>query len=454
MIIENLVKRYEGVVDDGKKKNVVITLWVLLLAATLYIPLMMNQSFSVVVVFGTLMVFLMLITLCQGKKISLKGISKPFLFLEMVIGVSFLLHGIYFSVLGYIAIGMTFSVVIPAINIVFEKCYKDKFSYAIAKGTVIAYIIYFVFCFFLGPKIDDEPYAALLGNPNLLGNFVCVVAASVIFLWGKSNKTDLKSNILYAFLLTNVIALGYFSNSRTNMIALLFMLFYTLFMFLLTCRSKFNIGHLKTYAKHCLAIMLCCCVTFTGTFFALTTAKEKVDGVLNNIVIELVGQKSGNGAEANDVTLEESMGLAGSRFSKGISTNDSDAFTSGRIGIWSAYINEIGFIGHAEESMDLNLGERIYKDTNAHNFFLQVAYSAGAIAGIALLLYVLCTAFIMLKKSFIQIVRNEIDYSTIFFGCIAIAFAMNSITSGGYMLYTYFVPTFFWLMANNICFKE
>ena len=106
-------------------------------------------------------------------------------------------------------------------------------------------------------------------------------------------------------------------------------------------------------------------------------------------------------------------------------------------------------MGHAKESLDIDLGDRVYIGTNAHNYYIQVAYSAGIVAGIALLFM----SLLVIKDSFVGFYKlfkscNKQSYE-MYYTCIAVSFVINSLTSGGYMLYSYFVPTLFWIMIHE-----
>jgi hypothetical protein len=201
--------------------------------------------------------------------------------------------------------------------------------------------------------------------------------------------------------------------------------------------------------KKIIVSVLLITIGFGANFFLLTTVKKQIAKALPDIQIykkEWFIESSISKVDGGDVTFEEGLGLAADRFEKGLHDNSNDAFTSGRRGIWQAYLEKIGFMGHAEESMNIKSGDRLYIGTNAHNYYLQVAYSAGIIAGIALIALILLTIKDMLV-AFINLLKHgKMSNYMVYFACIAIPFMFTSLTSGGYMLYTYFVPTFFWLM--------
>ena len=60
----------------------------------------------------------------------------------------------------------------------------------------------------------------------------------------------------------------------------------------------------------------------------------------------------------------------------------------------------------------------------------------------------------LLKAFFLHFRGREYSVELIGTTCFALAFVLTSITSGGYMLYTYFIPTFMWLFGYPLFMKK
>jgi hypothetical protein len=450
--------------DNGKLdinrlgKGVLSALWALLLMCPLLIPLIKgDDTFSIVVVLSTAMVCMMAVFIMFPhikEFIDIRNYKIEYLILLVILGGSFLFNGLYFRVMGYIAIGLTFMVIVPVLNMVFSKAKKYNIFHSIAVGTVATYIIYYIFCLLSGPPISQVQYGALLGNSNLVGNFMSIVAPSVLFLILNCRRTYAKG--LLIFLYGTVLSVGFFSNSRTAMIGIVGQLCFVILVYLIRGIKKHEKIQVASLIKKIIVSVLLVTIAFGTNFFLLTTVKKQIAKALPDIQIykqQWYIERSINKVDGEEVTFEESLGLAADRFEKGLYDNSNDAFTSGRRGIWQAYLKNIGFMGHAEESMNIKSGDRMYIGTNAHNYYLQVAYSAGIIAGIALIALILL-AIKDLLVAFIGLLKHgKMSNYMVYFVCIAIPFMFTSLTSGGYMLYTYFVPTFFWLMIYVVTTK-
>ena len=111
-------------------------------------------------------------------------------------------------------------------------------------------------------------------------------------------------------------------------------------------------------------------------------------------------------------------------------------------------------MGHKEEGRKIIEANRAYQNTNAHNVYIQVGYSAGAIAGVAMILLMLLVAKDLVVNLHKFIMRKIAGEEFIFILCSALGFAVVSLTSGGYMLYTYLPSTVFYFSLFILSVEE
>lgn len=430
--------------------NILAVLWTLLLANPLLALIVYGKdSFSKVVIASTLILGAILVIYILQDGLKIGRLKKNYLLYMLIIGISFIVNGVYFGVIGYLAMGVTFLIVVPACNMIFASANLEKAYMFMAKGTVLAFILYTIFAFLCGPPIDENQYPALMGNSNAVGGFATVVVPAILYLIMKNNRKERRIYVVILILLLAAsVSICYFANARTCFLALLMQLAYVAIVMIVKLVKKEGRASFKTLAVNAVIIVICSIVMFNGTFFMMTSVKQQIEEKLPSIQIEVATDKP----NYEIIPLDERVELSGERFMKGIFAKGE--FTSGRIEIWPAFIQEVGFMGHASESLDVVTVTKKYKDTNAHNYYIQMAYTAGLIAGLTLLVFTFNMIVDLLKAFFLHFRGREYSVELIGTTCFALAFVLTSITSGGYMLYTYFIPTFMWLFGYPLFMKK
>lgn len=367
--------------------------------------------------------------------------NKIYITLIMTIGISFFLNGLYYSVIGYIAIGMLFAIIVPLTHLVVKSGNKNFFLLMLSEGIIISFIIFTIMSILFAPGFSSRQYTAFIRNSNAVGNFMIIVVAACSFLiYEKLYKNE---NFWFPLICMSLaIATCFFSQSRTSLLAIIGQLLFLQMILIPLFKNKY--GNLsKAVVKvvyFSLILFVLIFLSISLFYFTMTTIKNEIDKVIPNIYIE----------DADDeLDFNEMLDLSGTRFKKGIDNRSYDSFTSGRITIWNEFYQDISLLGHKDEGKNLAFRGRRYKGTNAHNVYLQVGYSAGVIAGISMLLLMLS----IIKDSFIFFFRHFkgalLDSGKVFAIVASIGFFVVSLTSGGYMMYTYCPATLFWILIFN-----
>ena len=439
-ILDNMRTKME--LSQGKKKAVT-GLWALITAGSVFSPVLTKEAFLFSVLFCTGLLGCILLLLLR-KGMAIGSVRIKYLVPLLVVGVSFAGYGIVHSVLGYIAIGLTFAVAIPATALIMGEYQLTDIFTCIARACIIVFGILMVISFFFGPPLQLDQYASVLGNPNLLANFLIVSIPCTIFLVVQSLQAGKNASAtLFVFLLGMEISVCFFSNMRTAMFAVILQLMATLLALLVIFFRRERQKRWLKLARRAVVCVLCFAAAFWVTFTLLTSAMDLLEDPQNG------------GQTGSTTSMGDSITIAGDRFTKGFESNENDAFTSGRLGICQQYIGELRITGHAKESMDIVNGDRAYKDTNAHNYYIQIAYSAGIPAGLAF-----AAAIVMMMYDLLRVYcrfifkRGNLESTILFFICVALALVANSITAAGYMLYSYVIPTYFWVMMGPLLIRK
>lgn len=437
-----------NVFKNISKKNsyaIFYILTVILFSSSWIIQLIIGpNSFKISVLLGIVLTCGMLLFIPQRTDKVTTHINKIYFLLIHIIGISFIINGIIFHVLGYLAIGAVFFVIIPISHIIISKGDTVIILKGLAYAIIFSFIIFMIIAILFGPGLSRKQYSAFVRNPNTLGIFMIIVVSACIFLTYK--KLYMKSKPIFPIIcMSFAVAVCIFSQSRTSLLAIIGELLFLVFIMFPLYKLQYNntFTALKKLIALILIVSFSIIVSTSLFYFTMTTIKKEISVAIPSLQIKTVN------LENELANADELFNLSETRFSKGIEKNDSDAFTSGRITIWNEFYNDISIIGHEKEGKDISFSGRIYESTNAHNVYLQIGYSAGIIAGIAMVLIML----FIIKDSFIFFFRHFkgdlLDPGKVFAIVTSIGFFVVSLTSGGYMMYTYCTATLFWLLMFN-----
>ncbi len=415
---------------------------------SLLLPVVVKDSFSVVVIIGIFSFLFYTALLLSSENFIQCKLNKYYFGFLLIIGSSFIINGVFFGVIGYLAIGLIFMCLLP----IFYKTLATrrdilKIISAFCKGVTLAFLIFFIMSIFFGPPFDMNQYSSFLSNPNTFSAFMAVVVGASLFLLNVNYKNNTRNVIFFVVIICIATSLCFYSNSRTNMLCIISQISVYIIKYVVEAIRERKFFEVCGQIISCVFLLI---VVFALNFLLFTT--------IHTYIQDFIFQHEDNKVERydSDVSISDTVGIATDRFNKGLNGEGNDAFTSGRIGIWKDYIKEISFVGHAKESRDIINGDRVYHDTNAHNAYLQVAYSAGIIAGLSLIAIMIIMGIELFKTAVLFLINKEsiLNPKVMFMTSTYLCFFVSAITSGGYMIFTYFPATLFWfsgfiLMANN-----
>ncbi len=448
----NIINRVEKINSAVTCKSAVLTgILLCMMAVSIGVPLIKeSDSFSTVVVADSFLSLAAIFVLINRKSIEDFHIKKTYVIPLLLIGISFIFNGVYYSVMGYLAVGLIFCILIPLINLVFYSNSHVMICTAVSKAVIISFIAFVLISIMSGAALGKTQYTAILSNPNTLGNYMLIVVAANIYLMCDRDYRKNKCFPVLYITLALAVVIAIYTNSRTSMIAIFLQLVVVSLMYLarkIKCR---DISGCLRLVKRGFIFILTVAVMFFAMFFILTTVKVQLIKALPDIQIT---------KKYDDVELKDLLNRMGARYTKGLNNSDKsslddDQFTSGRKEIWKDYIDNIGFLGHKTESRNIVEKLRIYHGTNAHNVYLQMAYSAGLIAGMAMIIIMIFAAKDLLQKMYRFIRKGIMDDGLVLTICCALGFVTVSLTSGGYMIYTYLPSTFFYLSLFTLSVNE
>ncbi len=448
-VIDSICDMFNNMFNTSKIKKITLGISIcFLLIFSLGIPVFLKgNSFATLVAICAVTQMVGLIAVVKSKSIRFSNIRKVYLILLEIVGFSFIITGLYFRVLGYIAIFFVLGVIVPVSHMILHSYGEKNALKGIANGIVTAFFIFLIISLLSGPALGADQYFSFTSNPNIVGGLTVIVTASLIYLSFEAKDNIKKLAIIFLIGLSTSIC--FFSQSRTSLITIVMQLFVAIVVIAVR-KLKYNQDEnlkvtIKKSIKHLLMVIIIFAVAWGTFFFSMTTVKKEIASLLPGIQIK---------TELEQISLEKTLDISGARFTKGIDNRNGDAFTSGRIGIWKDFLENIRISGHKTEGRAINVNGRVYHGTNAHNVYLQIAYSAGAIAGVAMILLMLVILKDLIFK-FIYFIRvGDVSNELVFFVMAYIGFFISALTSGGYMAYTYLPATLFWITLFVVSIKN
>lgn len=345
-----------------------------------------------------------------------KGNFNLLNFFIVLFGAMAIIVGLIFGTLGYISIGAfyLFSTFISN-YVVTNKKRAECIMVSLSLGMVISFGLLVIISIMLCP-LSSIQYQSFTGNPNALGLYAVLGLCSALYLLFKaSGKKQIVCMVLIGIACSYVI----FSRSRT---ALLVMLFYLMMIFIWSIVNgrlkKKNIKNALNFTIIIIVVVICSYLshTYVNDFIGIKDNDRIKAGFESIFCAEL-------DYDYQNTTLLEVIKQGSQRSLKGIA--DESSFSSGRTAIWIDFIEHLNLSGHGSGTRTIDN----VSGYNAHNGYLQVAYSYGVLAGG---LYILISIYIALKTFrlfFHCIKRREMTGNSLFVILIVGTFFIQSMLS-------------------------
>lgn len=378
---------------------------------------------------------------------------------------SYLFTAYQFSVLGYLTIGVALLILYPLLGFLVKDAEltggETGYLKAVTQAFHLSFYVFLIASLCLAPKLNAEQYSSLLGNPNAVGTYTDSVLIAELYLLHGESKTKGRSFFLHLVCFGLAGAILFWSASRSGELAAAAAIgIYALYRFL-TAEKKKQI--LLRFAAGALALLLALPVSYgllnmlnPTVNRAVLTALEPMEGlhaILSDPKTFEVRSMDIVGKADENADMADALEYSFTRFGKGLFSIGS--FTSGRLAIWAVFIENIRFYGHAREEMELHLFTRYYDSVNAHNSYIQAAFSAGLFAGIGLLVFILalCGASLKGLRDAARAGDEEQERKALLLAMVTFAFLMQSFVSYALIPATSTMSLLFWLVVSPTLWK-
>lgn len=411
-----------------KKTSIIeITVYVLLLCSAAFMFLITEHNYSTRILIGVVL-SVPALALVRRSGIVQQTKSMYLLWLGMAgAAVGYLISGVMYRNKAYILIGLAVAFIAPLIQQYYIQKEED-IVYRLCIASAVFFVILVILSFLFGPSLSAEQFGGILINQNSLG-LACITVFPAGLVLCRMDR--LKSG---ALLLAADAVFVVFSASRTAALAVALQLIYAVIIGI----AEIVHGHRqkKRFVKITVTVICFSVAVFFILFGTFTVLKEAEAKAFPSIQIDT----------EDGISMEGLFSKFGNRMGKGLQGEGDYSFTSGRIGIWKDYIENISIFGHEKEERDQVIsGTRVYLSTNAHNAYLQVAYAAGLPAGVCLLLVALIAAFGCFRKTLSSLKGDVVSQKDYYSVLVTLGFGIVSITSSSWMLFVHIPATLFWL---------
>lgn len=435
----------------------VLLLNIVFLQLSILVPSDYRFKLQMVVHWFTIMVVLVCLT---GFKFDFKFRPTKSMLLVAIVGASFIINGIMFSFVGYMAIGGTVLIVYPVLGLVSkDDDIKKRLFRICATAFHLSFYVLIVLSLTIGPEMVLGQYCSVIANPNGLGNYLNAVIISEVFLLVLKDK----NKVIHLVSLGGAMSLLIFAASRTAILGVIFSgLFFLVYI-------------IKRYAdwKKVLSLVLSI-VVVSAVFVPINYYLiDKVNPVVKEKVLETIEPMEGLHKVLSDPAtfrprsweyteemldeeedmedLEDAMGFFFLRMFKGI--GGKGTFGSGRARLWAEFFSATGLVGHQKEEMELSTSVTYYDAVNAHNTYIQLGYSAGLIAGIAFLIYIIVLLLKICKEYRAGSIKEGENVELLFIATALGIFMAQSLLSYTFCPAITWTAMIFWIGSSNLLWK-
>ena len=303
-------------------------------------------------------------------------------YLLMTCGLLIFISGIHHYIgYSYMMMGLFMVLLVPAFILVWSKNINCLFRIT-EYINVILFVIFFIINCIVSPMGDPMymlagRYFGIASDPNGMAKISVSAAVCSIYL-----ISCLSGKIRYMMLpvISMAVTMTYLTISRTNMIALLLIIIFTL---IIALKNIFLLG--EKHKKSILSLFVMCMVVILLIPVAVKCCE--------------LGYQSDVATHENDYISEVQTDTYTdsiiTRATKGVAEDgsmDYNAASSGRLTIWKYCIDKLSIIGESPQNgIMIDLGR-----DHVHNTVLEISYRSGVLAGICFLLFeLICCIWIM-----------------------------------------------------------
>ncbi len=433
-----------NILSENKQKTVAALFTAIILTIWSGSLLPSSIAYTVTMLVGSFF-FIGIVLLTKKTKYSVSDINNiniPILICIELIAICFLIASIRFQMLGYCAIACVIGFVFPffycSVNISREN--NRLFLQALWDGTLVSYVFFLIISFLITP-ITDDVYAAFLKNPNTLGSYLIVVFIAAVYkVNNRIHNGKCNGTIKYSLILGSIVLFSIVSLSRTTILPMILILVINI-LFMLACKKNIRVNK-----KQIVCIVVSVIIGLAGTFLLYAKVsylmQEKTAwGNLSSQIVKALHLNENESAMTNSEKLFENFQR---KSMKGL--DGSERFTSGRTEIWKDYIKELNWLGHNKEERHIVTKYYDYT-TNAHNTYLQIAYSTGIQGGIAFLVFIIMISIYSLLSLIRAFKLRVFDIEMLSTIGVIIAFGLNSLVAVGYSPFSATVVFVFWVVC-------
>lgn len=421
------------------------------------LTLLTTQWYAPTIAGGFCLSGVLLLLMLRKKSVTVTKSGVFLLVMELLVGCSFILNGLMLRVVAYCIIGVVLAFLLPIAQFSLATNDTKKVADLFCVSLIVSYVILLIANMCIGPILVKFQFGSIMGNSNMLGYYLATLIPSITYIMLKKELPFFAKAILWG-LLVSALSMLVFTSSRTSALAVFFSMGFFLLALLFSRDKK---KKLKFNVKHVIIVVVILVSVPFILFFMLSYVRKSIVIAVHKSNLQNAASSSLSDSEIQEdqeiinelenVVTEYSFDY----YIKGVDGSGEDSFTSGRIAIWKDFAKNVGIMGHASEHREIIENTRRYENAKAHNVYLQVAYNAGAGAGAA---YLLMVVFIGIKAImyFVKIVKGKAkrDMELLLSICYFIVFAVVSLTSDGYMVFSFFPPTLFWFMSYKFIFKD
>ena len=335
----------------------------------------------------SILLIMILILLGLEKPMQVVKWNKAVIYTWFALGMLIFIMGFFTEQnTGYWMTGPVIALGLPCLYMVYGRdrkymCLLD----AISKAAIICTIIYFFVCL-AGECFNDNTWCAgryngLTKDANKIAE-LCLASFCCILYRFLTIKEHSRWNILAVVSMGILIGQIYWTQSRTTILAVILVL---AFYFIIVLKGVFAEKKVRCLLEKLVPLLLSAVIGLASV--AIIDEVRNIRQGTSDLII------TAEAAVEEDDQYREMLPDEGA---------DLDMYSSGRIKIWSLYIEKFNFIGNDADA-ETPISPEIWQKT-AHNSFIEITYRSGYVTGFVYLFLELITGIFILK---VMIRKNE-----------------------------------------------
>lgn len=430
----NNTYKYTSRLSKRTRDGVVFLCIAIFIAICFFGKFNLESNSTRTMIYGTISIIVMTVFSVKGEAQSIEW-SRLIYYALFFFGTGIILVNLHHPVgAGYLIYALDLTIFYPALYFVWANRRDYDSLYSIVSLTILILgLTTFLYCFFLAATgnlgMDGFRVKGHKTSPNYLGMIGAVMVIAGLYLIFKEQH----KRIIFALSSIGIgagLSLIINAVSRTSMLtASASILEYFIF--------SIKKGKAEKRGTHLILLVLIA-ISVMVIGIKMDNLNQKMNSRNERATVDTTREKTIEKTEIENVS------------ERILPTEKKHDYSSGRLKIWSIYLENISLFGQPFEKIEGEL-KATAVETRAHNNFLEYLFRCGILVGVLYVIYFIATC---LKALSFLMKRERIEPEYVFVVMITSAYAINAMLEIATLPFTRVIPYIYFLSAAPLLCKQ